>query len=212
MKRLLSVLAVGIVTLAAVYVTADADSIYARGNRRTQSLFTDDIARDVSDVLTIVIEESSVIENETTRNMSKDSSRSYEMSGSTNLLKGLNAITADLFNLPNLDLTTSSETDFEGTADYDSDRSVEDKITVVVEDVLPNGNLVVLGQVMRRIHGDTQMVKVSGIVRPSDINYENEVSSNKIANFRLVYISRGRENQFTKPGWLDEILNFLNPF
>jgi len=190
----------------------DAGSIWAKASRRTSASFTDDIAAEIGDVLTIVIAEHSVIENETNRSLSKTSSRDYEVSGDLDLLKGIDRVTGKLFNIPKLDFESKANTDFDGGADFDSDRSVTDKITVTVEDVLPNGNLVVLGKRQRDVGGDKQIILVSGIVRPSDISLTNQVSSGNVANFHVVYKAMGRENQFTKPGWLDALLNFVNPF
>lgn len=56
-----------LVGVTAIVQAAPAGSIYARGRARTQSLFTDDVARDVGDVLTIIIEEQSKIDNESSR-------------------------------------------------------------------------------------------------------------------------------------------------
>ena len=82
---------------------------------------------------------------------------------------------------------------------------------MTVEDVLPNGNLVVIGMRERVVDGDGQTVQTSGIVRPSDIAFDNTVSSKKVADFKMVYKSRGQDSLFTRPGWLARILNALNP-
>jgi len=50
------------------------------------------------------------------------------------------------------------------------------------------------------------------VVRPSDIAFDNTVKSTKVANFRVVHKTVGRENRFTKPGWLGRFLNMINPF
>ena len=204
-------LALGAV-LVIVAQAAQAGSIYARGRARTQSLFTDDVARDVGDVLTIIIEEESKIENESSRRMDKSDTRSAKLEGPFDLVRGLNQATGKLFELDRLDFKGTSSTQVEGSANYDSDRSMEDRVTVTVHDVLPNGNLVVVGERRRMTAGDTQIVEVSGIVRPSDIGLNNAVSSKQVAEFHIVYRSRGQENQFTKPSWFGRILNYLNPF
>ncbi len=43
-----------------------------------------------------------------------------------------------------------------------------DYVSVVVVDVLPNGNLVVMGSRTRDISGDIQTINASGIVNPSE--------------------------------------------
>ena len=192
-------------------VSALAGSIYARGRARTQAIFTDDVAHNIGDVLTIVIEEQSKIENASQRKMDKSDTRSAKIQNPTDLVGGLNQATGKLFNLDKLDFQASSSTEFEGSANYDSDRSMADRITVTVNDVLPNGNLVVLGKRERTTSGDKQIIEASGIVRPSDIAFDNTISSEKVAEFKMVYKNQGQENNFTSPNWLARILNWLNP-
>jgi flagellar L-ring protein precursor FlgH len=207
-----------IMVVAAVVALLLADaplhggSIWAKAKNRSQSLLTDDTARNVGDVLTIVIEEQSKIENASERKLEKSDSRSAKVTGPFDLLRGLNQATGKLFGLDKMDFKSDADNKFDGKAQMDSSRKVEDKITVTVQDVLPNGNLVVLGSRTRKITGDSQIVQVSGIVRPSDITQANAVSSKQVADFHIVYKSAGQENQTTNPGWLGRILNLLNPF
>jgi len=204
-----------IVALAAVTFAASVcqgGSIWARGNSRTRKLFSDDTARDIGDVLTIKIQEESKIETETTREMDKKTSRTGKMGGTLDLANVLWPVGKNIFDFPKLDFTSSSDTKFDGGADYDTDRSIADEITVVVEDVLPNGSLAVLGSRTRNIAGNKQIIEVSGIVRPSDVDFDNTVSSSRVANFHIVHRTTGQENRFTKPGWLGLIFNVLNPF
>jgi len=211
MSKTRVILWMSVATLAPL-CTVQAGSIWARGHRRTQAIFADDTAKGVGDVLTIVIEERSKIENETGRKMEKSDSRSAAATGNLDFLRALDTLTGKLFGLHKIDFSTEAGTKFDGSADYDSDRSLTDRITVTVEDILPNGNLVVLGARNREVAGDEQVIQVSGVVRPSDIGQDNTVSSMQVAEFRIVYKTRGQENRFTNPGWAAKILNFLNPF
>ncbi len=189
----------------------NAGSIWAKAACR-QALHTDDTARRIGDSLTIIIDEHSVIENATERALEKTSDRKASIAGDMNLLDAINKATGGIFNIPDMSLSTSAETTNEGKADYDSDRKMADKITVTVADVLPNGNMVIVGTRERMVAGDQQMVQVSGVVRPSDITFANEVRSEKVAEFKIVFKNIGRERRFTRPGWLDRLLNITNPF
>ncbi|HUT02241.1 MAG TPA: flagellar basal body L-ring protein FlgH [Phycisphaerae bacterium] len=197
--------------LLAASSVAEGGSVWAKGRNRTRHLYTDDSARNVGDSVTIVIEENPKIENETTRKMDKSSSRSGKASGTVDLGNMVNWLKGRIWNLPNVDLSSAAANKFDGKAEFDDEKKVTDKITVTVEDVLPNGNLLVLGKRERGIAGDKQTVQVSGIVRPSDVGFNNEVSSKKVADFKMVYKGKGQESHFTKPGWLARILNWLNP-
>jgi flagellar L-ring protein precursor FlgH len=105
-----------------------------------------------------------------------------------------------------------SDNALKSKADYKDERKFADNITVVVVDILPNGNLVVLGSRNRDISGDTQTIEVSGIVRPSDVSFDNAVKSERVADFRIVSKNGGVSAPYTKPGWLGSILDIVWPF
>lgn len=88
--------------------------------------------------------------------------------------------------------------------------SVVAKISVVVVDIDPYGNLVVEGRKTIKVDKDYQEIIVKGKVRPDDIEIGNEVDSTKLAdseiwvNGKLVFSEEpGKESFF------DKILAFL---
>ena len=191
---------------------AAADLIYNKASCRKGVMHADDTARRVGDVLTIIIEERSVIDNETNRNLDKSGERKASTDGTLDLANILWPIGKHIFDFPKLSLDSSAASKFDGKATYDTERTMDDKITVTVHDVLPNGNLVVMGARGRGIAGDKQTVLVSGIVRTSDISFANTVQSGLVAEFQVRYADGVREERFVKPGWLARIFNALNPF
>ncbi len=211
MNTRLRLIVIAVALLLATSCTM-AESIWARGNERTQNLTTDDKATTVGDVITIVVNERSTIANETSRDMSKSDSRDASMSGSAQPGSIGGPFSDREFTFPEVDFGSSASNSFSGDTEYDSDRSFSDQITVVVQDVLPNGNLVVQGQRSREVDGDSQVAQVSGVIRPSDVGFNNTVRSDRVADFRVVYKGAGQEQNFTNPGWLGRIANFLNPF
>ncbi len=210
MRTILIPLALTALTLAAAPL--EAGSIYARAAGRSRSLYADDTARNVGDIVTIAIDEVSKVENASQRKLDKSTDRQGAMEGTFQVGDILASLRDRIFGFPKLDFQSSSDAGVSGSADYTRDRKVTDKITVTVEDVLPNGNLVVLGKRRRRIDGDLQTVQVSGIIRPSDINFSNEVSSQKVADFHVVYSACGQEEDYLNPGWLERILAYISPF
>jgi len=56
------------------------------------------------------------------------------------------------------------------------------------------------------ISGDKQTIQVSGIVRPSDISYNNTIRSEQVANFQLVSDSNGPSKDYNTPGWLSKFM------
>lgn len=83
------------------------------------------------------------------------------------------------------------------------------QITVAVEEVLPNGDLVVAGEQTMRINGETTNVGIRGRVRAQDIDSDNRVLSSRIANAQIRYDGRGFVSRSAKPGLVNRIFSFL---
>jgi flagellar L-ring protein precursor FlgH len=181
------------------------DSIWAKRNKNLKSPFTDDVARRIGDTLTIVITEESKVDNKAKRDLQKETSRSGAFEGTTS-----HQGTTD--SLPGFALSTESSNDLKSKADYKDERTFEDRVSVVVIDIMPNGNLVVNGTRDRSIAGDIQTIEVSGLVRPSDIAYDNTIKSQRVANFRIVTKNAGISAPYTRPGWLGRILDIVWPW
>lgn len=194
---------------------ASAGSIWARAaaKGKAKAIHADDTARARGDLITVVIAEKSSIANDTNRKMEKKDERDADMSGTFDPAKLFaQPLGKNLFTFPSLTYTSSGETKFDGKSNYGSDNSLIDQVTVSVQDVLPNGNLVVAGTRIRQVDGDKQTIQVSGIVRPSDIAFDNSVSSTKVANFKIAYSGKGSTKQYTNPGWLGRLIDLFNPF
>lgn len=197
--------------LTTVVTALPAGSIWEKSRHGAKAPHTDDVAKAVGDTLTITIVEKSSISNQTERNTDKNTSRVASLSGSATVFK-TNDTKGTVHSLPTVAYNSAGETKFDGNAKFDSNRTLTDQVTVTVQDVLANGNLVVQGTRERNMHGDIEVIEISGIVRPSDINYNNIVSSGMIADFHVVYRHKGQENDVTNPGWLSHLLNIASPY
>ena len=93
-----------------------------------------------------------------------------------------------------------------------SDGSFSTSITASVIDVQPNGNLVVQGRRKVVIDAEEKWMTISGVVRTFDVDANNKVQSESVANATVKYESSGRLAQNTKRGWFDTILDYLWPF
>ena len=181
---------------------AEGASIWAKRDKNTKAQYTDDVARNIGDILTITISEGSEVQNDTKRDMTKSTSRSTTFDGTI----------GNITDIGEFGISADSSNKLNGQVKYEADRSFIDSVTVVVVDILPNGNLVIMGSRSRKIEGDNQTIEVSGIVRPSDIGFDNIVTSEKVADFHIYVENSGISESFSKPGWLDQIINKLWPF
>lgn len=204
MKRNIQILLL-IVILIQLSDWSWSGSIWAKRGQNAKALYADDKANQIGDVLTIIIEEDHKVDNKVERDLERSSSRELAVDSHDITVGGIAPI-------PDISVNTGSSKTLSGKSDYKDERSIEDRITVIVEDIHPNGNLVVVGTRTRDVNGDKQIIQVSGIVRPRDIEFGNIVRSEQIANFQLVAISEGVTKDYNNPGWLGRILDAIWPF
>ena len=185
-----------------------AESLWKRRNPRFSFLFTDNNARRVGDLLTVIVRETTDIEHSDQRNMDKQSESGGRFSFAGESSGGLEGISA----AADLDGSASTNRSFGGSAQYNSAREFLDRITVTVVDVLPNGNLLISGKRRRNVSGESRVLRISGVVRPFDIATGNIVQSQYIANFQIGYEGRGDESSFSNQGWFSRTVNRIWPF
>jgi flagellar L-ring protein precursor FlgH len=196
-----------LIVLAAA-TTGRADSLWAKGAPYSAYLFVDSRARRPGDLLTIVVQESTDIEHKDSRSMDTETTTGGVFTLQASSTGNINTKTATA----DFEPTLSSTRKFDGKADYSSDRTIADRMTVVVMAVQPNGNLLIEGTRTRTVSGEERRMRVTGIVRPLDIGPGNIVLSQFIANFHVTYQGKGPETHFVDQNWLGRIMNCLWPF
>ncbi|MHC4314561.1 MAG: flagellar basal body L-ring protein FlgH [Planctomycetota bacterium] len=186
-----------------------ADSIWRKRGKDMRDLYTDDVARNIGDILTIKISENSKVDNKAKRDLKKETDKSTSFNGEL----GITTPNHNLIpRMPGFNMSAESTNELKSKADFKDERKFVDSVTVVVVDILPNRNLVVMGTRHRNIAGDMQTIEIFGIVRPSDIAFDNTVKSEKVADFRIVTKNKGVAAPYTKPGWLGRIFDIIWPF
>ena len=136
---------------------------------------------------------------------SQNAATSKSNSGSVTLptLLGTAALSAKL--------GAASENAFAGSGSSAQSNSLTGLVSVHVVRVFRNGNLEILGQKKLTLNNGDEYIRVHGIVRPQDIDAENVVSSERIANANIQYIGAGDIAASGKKGWYSKILDTVNP-
>lgn len=185
-------------TLAAVAAQAFADDIWARRDPRIANLFQDNRARNVGDILTLVINENTT-ENE----------REQRQQSKTNTFTGQ----ATVFGVPQVANSDGNfGRTFSGSGQLTGGRTFTDRIALTVVDVMPNGNLVVEGFRSRLTMGEERVLRISGVVRSQDVAAGNLVQSGSLANAKLSYLGRGPTTRQVNQNFLGRVMNRLWPF
>lgn len=180
------------------------------GDNAKNSLFTDNKARHVDDIITIVIDESSSGSNSADTTTSRDTSTT---AGITSLLGGAKKVMEQNTRLgSSIGLGGTSSNSLEGKGETTRDGQLEAKITAKVVKVLSNGNLAIEGKRGLAINAEDQYIIISGIIRPEDITSDNVISSQYIADAKIIYTGNGVINDKMRPGWLTRIVDWAWPF
>ncbi|MEM7293365.1 MAG: flagellar basal body L-ring protein FlgH [Pseudomonadota bacterium] len=166
-----------------------------------QELFRDARAYRVGDILTINLIEQTDAEVRSSTTTAKDDSVGL---GITSLLGNPSP---SLNGLPIGENYTDASRNFTGTGNSTQSNSLEGDLTVVVSQVLSNGNLIVRGEKIVSINQGTEYMRLSGLVRQQDIAPDNTVSSTKIANARVAYGGGGPLAQANSAGWLSRFFS-----
>ncbi len=101
---------------------------------------------------------------------------------------------------------------FKGEGTNDRSGELEAYVTARVVQVLTNGHLRIWGKQDMKVNNETQHISVSGIVRPEDIDTNNQVQSTYVADAQITYSGTGVIADKQQPGWLMRGLDRIWPF
>ncbi|MES2258616.1 MAG: flagellar basal body L-ring protein FlgH [Pseudomonadota bacterium] len=112
--------------------------------------------------------------------------------------------------LPKLGLDIGATRGFTGDSTSTQQNALSGAITVIVQEVLPNGLLRVAGEKALTLNQGEEFVRLRGFIRAADIDAENQVSSLRIANARIAYSAQGTLADANSAGWLTRF--FVGPW
>jgi len=150
---------------------------------------------EVGDIITVVIEEDASAIQSANTGTSQDSD--YNSAGGSNILDFL----------PFFDFSYSDSE----SADGQTQRSgtLEADITTKIMEIDENGNLEIEGRKQVKINGETQTIILSGVIRAEDVNFENEISSKRVASANVEYEGEGPIGDKQESGLLTKLFNFI---
>ena len=161
-------------------------SIFA--NAGVSSIYSDIKAHKVGDLITVTLDESTSAKKQAKTQLKKDSGLSISPVTLLGRSLHLGKFTPET--------SINSGNDFDGSSAANQSNSLKGNISVSVVQVLPN-----------------EYIRVTGVLRPEDINSDNTVSSQRIANARIQYGGTGDFSNTQERGWLAKFFNSVfNPF
>ncbi len=176
--------------------------------------FADTRAEKVGDLLTVVIdiEDQARLRNATSR--SREGQASLGTPTFFGYGKKINQV------LPGVDLddigedlvgVTSGQSS-EGSGQINRNESISVRVAALVVEKLPNGNLVVAGRQEVKVNQELRDLRVAGIIRPEDIQRDNSIPYDKIAEARISYGGRGQLSRQQQRSYGEDVLDVVLPY
>lgn len=158
-------------------------------------------ARHVGDPVTILLSESTTASKSVSSKSDKNGSASITppTSGPLDFLK------ADALNL-------GSNSSFKGQGNAGQSSTLDASLSVTIAEVRPNGTALVRGEKRMLLSQGDEWVRFSGIVRLADIDQDNRISSQRVADARIDYSGRGALQRASRQGWFGRFFNMISPF
>jgi flagellar L-ring protein precursor FlgH len=183
------------------------NSLWRNGSR---AFFKDQRAHQVGDILTVKVNitDKASLENETQRSRKNNEDSGVDnFFGKSKLWWPLSSVS-----VPGRIFTADSNGSSEGKGSVDRKEALQTNVAAIVTQVLPNGNLVIEGKQEIRVNFEVRELIVAGIVRPEDIESDNNIDSAKIAQARIAYGGRGQITDVQQPRYGQQVLDILLPF
>lgn len=186
-------------------------SIFGQGEN---PLFSDHKAMNTNDIVKVVISE--------TASSSSTSDKSLSENGSTSLGAGLFApganasapvggYAAQLNGLTDVGFTAGNTNAYTGSGSATKDAAFTTTVTARIVKVLQNGNYFISGKREILIDRQKQIIQISGIIRPYDIDQYNTINSNQMSDAKILYKTEGDVDRATEQGWGIKLLQAVWP-
>ncbi len=185
---------------------ASAESLFSLNATQSsfiepRPLYSSVRARNVGDLVTIVIDEvptltdSGVYKTEKTSSILENLSNAFNTIFKTNLKGALNG--------------TSGTISVSGSTNTQRALGIKDKVAVQVIQLLPNGNLLVQGKKSLVNANERVDLLVSGIIDPRWIDQQGEISSNQVANLQFAMSGAGTVSRGQNEGVLYRFMRYI---
>lgn len=191
LTRRTTILAALLAAFVAASTPAFATSLWSPNS----SLFTDQKASQIGDIVMVKVDET--VEDSDEGKVKSSKSSNEDVSGGFGILDFIRA-----FGFGSAS-SMSSNTKVERT------KELTMTVSCLVTDVMPNGNLVIMGDRYMTSGAEKMKVTFSGVVRPMDINHKNTVDSSRVANAEIVVSGKGVVSRTQRPGVITQVLQAI---
>jgi flagellar L-ring protein precursor FlgH len=186
-------------------------SIYGKG---ANPLFSDKKAMAINDIVTVIITESTFQSSQGDKKVTDSSIHSLGggvFSGGTR--GGVTKSIANTLNgLTDMGFKTNSNSNFSGAGSQSRNEKFNTTISARVVKILSNGNYFIDGSRALLLNGTKQMIRITGVIRPYDIDQSNTINSKYVADAKILYETEGDIREATRRPWGSRLVDTVWPF
>lgn len=186
-------------------------SLWQEENGRAY-LYEDLRAMRVGDVLTVKIVEKHKGSKTADTSAQRESTIQNSLVGSGMGYLGLPGLRISDETRRGFGIDGSASNKFGGKGATSREGTLSGTISVIVTEVLPNGDLRIEGRREVTVNSEKQMMTIAGVVRRVDVDTKNTVLSSAIADAKIEYAGLGVLDDVQRPGWFIRILDWIYPF
>ena len=173
-------------------------------NRQSDAWFGRGRNYQVGDIITVLLNESTQAARTQNSEINRDSKNTLPTGFSTQVGK------MSPF-LNGIDLNNNA-IDSKSKGQADQQASLVGSVAVTVVEILANGNLVIRGEKKLGLAEGTEVIQVTGVIRPEDVGPNSTVQSRRLANAQIAYRGTGDLANATRVGWGTSLMHKLWPF
>ncbi len=188
--------------LAKDVVKVPTGGIYS--NRQSDAWFGRGRNYQVGDIITVLLNESTQAARTQNTDVSREAKNTFPTGAST-AIGGVHPL------LNGIDLN-NNKTSSTGKGTADQLATLSGSVAVTVVEILANGNLMVRGEKKLGLAEGTEVIQVSGVIRPEDVGPNSTVQSRRLANAQIAYRGSGDLANATKAGWGTTLMHKFWPF
>ena len=178
-------------------------SLFGQGEN---PLFADLKAMNPNDIVTVVISETIAQSSTGQKTISENSKDSL----GAGVFSGVSIPILD--KAGKIGFEAGSTNTYTGSGKNTRNESFTTTISARIIKILKNGNYFIEGNRELLVNGEKQIVQISGVIRPYDIDQKNTIDSKYIADAKILYKTEGEIDRATKKPWGSKFVESVWPF
>lgn len=190
---------------------AKRGSLFGQGN---SPLFSDQKAMNVNDIVTVVISETATSSNRAVKALAESDTIGLNggvfAGGGVN--SAVNSAAAKLNGVGNIGFSGGSNSEYAGSGTATKNASFTTTVSARVVKVMLNGNYFIVGRREIMVDDQKQIMQLSGVIRPYDIDQNNQINSSNISDAKIMYANEGDIDRSVNQGWASKMVQAVWPF